>query len=274
MAADDTMTDAATFGRYWADVYEEYVDARALDPTPAVKFLSALAGKGPALELGIGSGRVALPLIAAGVDVHGIEASEEMVALLRGKPGGDRVPVTIADYARFTIPQQFTLVYGPYNAILLLTTFAAQRSCFQHVAQHLSADGRFVIEAERPELSGFVSNSRIMVAKVGVDSVELRVSRHRPSEQLITSQHIWISNNGVQLRPGAIRYASPTELDLMAVEAGLELEHRYGSWNREPYTDRSGAHVSVYIKRRGSRTLPAERNEGKSERFGRAKRRR
>jgi len=249
VAADDAITDPTMFGRRWADVYEAYVGARALDPTTAVKFLSALAGSGPALELGIGSGRVALPLIASGVQVHGIEASEEMAALLRAKPGGDRVPVTIGDYARFSIPQQFTLIYGPYNAILLLTTAADQRSCFHHVAKHLSENGRLVVEAERPDLSGFVGNGRIMVAGLGPHHVELRVSRHRPSEQLITSQHIWITNDGVQLRPGATRYASPSELDLMAVEAGLELEHRFGGWNREPYTDRSGAHISVYLKR-------------------------
>jgi SAM-dependent methyltransferase len=238
-----------TYGRYWADVYEQYVGGRGLAPAAAVSFLASLAGTGPALELGIGSGRVALPLIAAGVDVHGIDASEEMVALLRAKPGGDRIPVAVADYARFELGQRFSLVYGPYNAVLLLTSAADQRSCFQHVSRHLTENGRFVIEAERPELTGFVLNGRILVARVGQDHVELRVSQHRPAEQVITSQHVWISNSGIQLRPGAIRYASPTELDLMAIEAGLELEHRFGGWNREPYTDRSGAHVSVYKRR-------------------------
>ena len=242
--SDRILTDATTYGRHWADIYESFVGA--LDPTAAVNFLSAVAGAGPVLELGIGSGRVGLPLRATGVDVHGIDASEDMVALLRAKPDGHRVPVTIGDYANLELPQQYTLIYGVYNAVLLLTTRAGQVSCFQHVARHLRDDGRFVIEAEIPDFTGFVANGRFRVAGMSDDHVELRVTSHRPSEQLLISQHIWISSHGIQLRPGALRYATPSELDLMATNAGLELESRFGGWQRQPFNDRSGAHVSVY----------------------------
>lgn len=246
--SDRIVTDASTYGRYWADIYDGFVGA--LDPTAAVDFLSAFAGTGPVLELGIGSGRVALPLQATGVEVHGIDASAEMVALLRAKPDGSRVPVTIADYANFELPHHYTLIYGVYNAILLLTSGPGQQSCFQHVARHLRAGGRFVIEAELPDFTGFVANGRLRIAGMSDDHVELRVTRHRPSEQLFISQHIWISSNGIQLRPGAVRYATTSELDLMATGAGLELEHRFAGWQRQPYGDRSGMHVSVYRKPR------------------------
>ena len=245
---DRILTDAATYGRYWADIYDGFVGA--LNPTAAVNFLSAFIGTGPVLELGIGSGRVALPLQAMGVEVHGIDASDEMVALLRAKPDGSRVPVTIGDYANFELPHQYTLIYGVYNAVLLLPSGSGQLSCFQHVAQHLRADGRFVIEAEIPDFTGFVANGRIRIAGMSDDHVELRVTKHRPSEQLLISQHIWITNHGIKLRPGALRYATPSELDLMATCAGLELESRFAGWQRERYSDRSGAHVSVYRKSR------------------------
>jgi SAM-dependent methyltransferase len=248
--SDGILTDAATYGRYWADIYEAFIGAHGLDPTAAVNFLSTLAGAGPVLELGIGSGRVALPLQAAGIDVHGIDASDDMVALLRAKPDGSRVPVTIGDYANFESPHQYTLIYGVYNAILLVTTRAGQLSCFEHVAQHLRADGRFVIEAEIPDFTGFLANGRMRIAGMSDDHVELRVTTHRPSEQLFISQHIWITNQGIQLRPGALRYAAPSELDLMATNAGLELESRFAGWQRQPYGDRSGSHVSVYRKSR------------------------
>jgi len=173
-----------------------------------------------------------------------------MILLLRAKPGGNEVPVTIADYAYFEMLDRYTLIYGVYNAILLPTTYTAQLSCFHQVAKHLIVEGRFVIEAETPDLTGFVNNCRVQVLEVDEGHVELRVTRHRPSEQLIIGQTIWLTNEGVRLRPSLVRYASPSELDLMAADAGLRLETRFGGWNHEPFTDRSGLHVSVYVKPR------------------------
>ena len=180
--------------------------------------------------------------------MHGIDASEEMVALLRAKPHGHRVPVAIADYANFELPDRYTLIYGVYNAILLLTTREAQLSCFRHVAKHLAPEGRFVIEAEIPDVSGFVANGRVHVAGLSQDHVELRITRHLPAEQLLVAQHVWISDQGIRLRPGALRYTGPSELDLMAASAGLEFEGRFAGWQQQPYGNRSGAHVSVYRK--------------------------
>jgi SAM-dependent methyltransferase len=245
---DRFFDDATLYGRHWADVFDTYAGTRGLDPAPAVAFLAALAGDGPVLELGIGSGRVALPLRAAGVDVHGIDASEEMVALLRAKPDGDGIPVTIGDYTCFELTERFTLVYGVYNAVLLPTTRDAQHACFEHVAKHLLPGGRFVIEAEVPDLTGFPRGGMIHVAGMTEDSVELRVTRHLPADQVLVAQHIWISKDGIRLRPGAVRYAAPPELDLMASAAGLTLEDRYTSWNRQPFGNGSGTHVSVYRK--------------------------
>ncbi len=194
----------------------------------AVAFLVELAHAGPALELAIGTGRLALPLAERGVEVHGIDASEAMVARLRSKSGGERIPVTIGDFADVPIEGRYALVYVVFNTLFALQTQEAQIRCFRNVAACLADGGVFVVEAFVPDLSRFDRG------------------RHHPVEQRVESQHVLLSEQGIRFYPVQIRYAYPSELDLMARLAGLQLRARFGGWRREPFTAASAMHVSVY----------------------------
>lgn len=218
----------------------------ALDTDAAVAFLAELAGPGPVLELAIGTGRIALPLGERGIDVRGIDASEAMVARLRSKPGGDRVPITIGDFADVPIEGRFTLVYVVFNTLFALQTQEEQIRCFRNVAAHLLDGGVFVVEAFVPDLTRFDRDQRIETERVGLDQVWLGVARHHPVEQRVESQHVVLSEQGMRFYPVQLRYAYPSELDLMARLAGLQLQARFGGWRRESFTAASGMHVSVY----------------------------
>jgi SAM-dependent methyltransferase len=222
------------------------VAALALDTDAAVAFLVELARAGPALELAIGTGRIALPLAERGIDVHGIDASEAMVARLRSKQGGERIPVTIGDFADVPIEGRYTLVYVVFNTLFALQTQEAQIRCFRNVAACLADDGVFVVEAFVPDLSRFDRDQRIETERVGLDQVWLGAARHHPVEQRVESQHVLLSEQGIRFYPVQIRYAYPSELDLMARLAGLQLRARFGGWRREPFTAASAMHVSVY----------------------------
>ena len=242
--------DEATYGDRIADVYDEWY--RALDPAPAAETLAALGGGGAALELAIGTGRIALPLAAHGIEVHGIDASEAMVARLREKPGGERIPVTIGDFAEVAVDGRYALVYVAFNTFFALLSQEKQVRCFANVAEHLTDDGVFVIEAFVPDLARFDRGQRVNANRVEADLVILDVSIHDPVEQRVASQHVVLGGGGVRLQPVAIRYAFPSELDLMARLAGLELRERWSGWSREPFTPASGSHVSVYASRRSA----------------------
>jgi SAM-dependent methyltransferase len=217
-----------------------------LDTEAAVAFLAELAASGPVLELAIGTGRIALPLAQRGIDVRGIDASEEMVARLRSKPGGDRIPVSIGDFADVAVEGEFTLVYVVFNTLFALQTQDAQVSCFENVAAHLADGGVFVVEAFVPDLSRFDRDQRIETLRVGLEEVWMDVARHYPAEQRVESQHVRIGADGTRLLPVQIRYAYPSELDLMARLAGLALRDRFNDWKRAPFTGSSGTCVSVY----------------------------
>ncbi len=236
--------DAATYGDRIAEVYDER--HALLDPTEAVAALADLAAGGRVLELAIGTGRVALPLAARGVEVHGVDASEEMVARLRAKPGGERIPVTIGDLAEVPVEGSFGLVFVVFNTFFALTTQEAQCALFAKVAEHLAAGGRFVIEAFVPDLGRFDRNQRLAVLGVELDRVLLDASEHDPVTQTVQTQHVVLEAGGTRMFPVHLRYAWPSELDLMARLAGLRLEDRWGGWRREPFTAASTQHVSVY----------------------------
>ncbi|HXF57981.1 MAG TPA: class I SAM-dependent methyltransferase [Actinomycetota bacterium] len=241
----------ATYGDRIADVFDRaFVPDDARD---AARFLAAVAGPGPALELGIGTGRVALPLQRLGVEVHGIEASERMLERLRAKRGGREVPVTVGDFTTARAPGHFSLVYVVFNTIFAPLTQEDQLRCFANVAGHLRPGGLFVVEAFVPDLARFDRGQRTEAFEVGVDRVRLDVVTHDPVEQLITGSHVVITEEGVKLYPFRMRYAWPSELDLMARLAGLRLRKRYGGWRREPFTWASDRHVSVYERPRRSR---------------------
>lgn len=229
------------------DVAERYDDIPRGDETAAVAFLEQLARGGPALELAIGTGRIALPLAARGVRVQGVDISPAMVARLRRKPGGDRIPVTMGDFADVPVPGSFRLVYVVFNTLFNLLTQDEQVRCFENVAAHLTDDGSFVVEAFVPAyLTRLRDDQYVDAEAISVDEVRLDVGRHDPVTQRLYESHVSLTAEGVRLNPIVTRYAWPSELDLMARIAGLRLRDRWAGWHREPFNAASSAHVSVY----------------------------
>ena len=241
MAAFD---DPAFYGDRWAAVYDDHHSH--MDSGPAVEFLAGLAGDGRVLELAIGTGRVALPLAARGIAVEGVDASAAMVDRLRAKPGGHSIPVTVGDMAPVPVSGRFRLVYLVFNTLFGLLSRARQAGCFASVARVLDPGGMFVIECFVPDLTRFDHDQRVQARSVTEDSAIIEVSVHDKVQQRVTTQVITVDGQGMHLRPVAIRYSWPSELDLMAASAGLRLTERYADWGRRPFTSASHGHVSVY----------------------------
>jgi SAM-dependent methyltransferase len=237
----------ATYGDHIADIYDERHANR--DTDAEVARLADLAGAGPVLELGIGTGRVAVPLAGRGVEVHGIDASEAMVAKLRARSGGEPIPVAIGDMRSVGAPADgYSLVFVVFNTFFALLDQDAQVECFANVARRLAPGGRFLIEAFVPDLEHFDGDQRTKVVRIAPDLVDIDVVKHDPVAQRVDAQHVLIRESGTRLLPVSLRYAFPSELDLMARLAGLELELREGGWREEPFTAQSIAHVSVWRK--------------------------
>jgi SAM-dependent methyltransferase len=236
------------FGERIAARYDETAASMA-DPAvvgPAVERLAALADGGPALELGIGTGRIALPLAARGVPVHGIDLSRAMVARLRAKPGGDAIGVTIGDFATARVDRAFSLAYLVFNTIMNLTTQAAQVSCFRNVAAHLQPGGRFVIEVMMPDLRRLPPGQEVV--PFHVSETRWAFDRYDVATQSMSSNYVEVVNGRGGYRSIPFRYVWPAELDLMAQLAGLQLSDRWANWDREPFTSESAQHVSVWEK--------------------------
>lgn len=232
-----------TYGAEWAADYDQIFP----DVAPGmIDRLVELAKGGRVLELAIGTGRVALPLKERGVDIAGIDISPEMVTQLRQKPGGSDILIVMGDFADVEIEGRFALIYLVANTLFVLLDQNDQIRCFQNVASHLDPGGRFVIEAFYPDLGRFDRSQRVQANKVERGKVVLDVSKHDAVNQLVTSQWIEVSGEGVRLRPVVVRYSWPSELDLMGQLAGLELEARWGGWEGELFTAQSPRHVSVY----------------------------
>ncbi len=233
-----------TYGDRIAAVYDQFCPASGAEE--AASFLADLASGGPALELAIGTGRVALPLAARGVRVEGIDISEAMVGQLRAKPGGENIPVAIGDFADVGVDGTYSLIYVVFNTFFALVTQERQIECFANVAAHLAPGGSFVVEAFVPDLTRFRNNSAVSAIGVDVEMVRLDATHHDPISQRVDSAHIHITQAGIQLYPVSLRYAYPPELDLMGRLAGLRLEQRWDGWQRQPYTTTSPMTVSVY----------------------------
>lgn len=217
------------------------------DERAAVAFLEKLARPGPALELAIGTGRLALPLAAQGIRVDGIDISPAMVERLRAKPGGDKLSVTIGNFADVAVADRYSLIFVAWNTLFNLLTQEEQVRCFENVADHLTDGGSFVIEAYVPTfLYQLPDDQRVEVESIEVDEVRIGVLRHNTANQTIEQSHVSLSGSGIRLAPVAQRYAWPSELDLMARIAGLQLKERWSGWSREPFDSSSDAHVSVY----------------------------
>jgi SAM-dependent methyltransferase len=231
---------AARYDESSADMF----DPRALDPV--VDLLVELAGGGRALEFGIGTGRIALPLAARGVPVHGIELSKAMAARLREKPGGDAIGVTIGDFATTSVEGSFSLAYLVFNTIMNLTTQAAQVMCFRNAAAHLEPGGCFVIEVGVPGLQRLPPGETFQVFAGSNDY--WGIDEYDVVTQGLVSHHLEIVDGMLERFSVPFRYVWPAELDLMAELAGMRLRDRWSGWRREPFASDSRQHVSVWEK--------------------------
>jgi SAM-dependent methyltransferase len=247
MPADDRNGEGF-FGERAAAVYDDSA-ADMFEPAvvaPVVDMLADFAGDGPALEFGIGTGRIALPLAGRGVRVHGIDSSEAMVARLRAKPGAEQIDVTIGDFSTTRVDGEFPLVYLVFNTIFNLVTQDEQVACFQNAAAHLRSGGRFVIETGVPGLQQLPLGQTIVPFRADPGGISFDV--YDVVTQRFSSQHYVLVDGRIETFPVELRYAWPAELDLMARLAGLSLQDRWAGWQREPFTSLSRAHVSVYEK--------------------------
>ncbi|MEU9516703.1 class I SAM-dependent methyltransferase [Micromonospora sp. NPDC048169] len=238
--------DPGLFGRLWAATYDGPGNP---DPAPAVDFLAPLAEGGPVLELAVGTGRVALPLAARGLAVEGVEASPEMVAHLRAKPGGADMPVTIGDMADVPVPGPYRLVFLVFNTLFNLVSEERQAACFRNVARVLAPGGAFVIETFVPDPADFDRDEQVQVREVTEDSATIRMHRYDRAAQTFVRQTVTFDAAGVHLKPFAMRYAWPEQIDELAEQAGLRLTERYADWDGSPFDADSRAHISVYRRR-------------------------
>ena len=238
------------FGERVAEGYDES-SADMFEPAvvaPVVDFLAELAGDGAALELGIGTGRIAVPLSQRGVRVHGIDLSAAMVARLRAKPGAEDIGVTIGDFATTRVEGTFSVAYLVFNTIMNLTTQAEQVACFQNVAAQLEPGGCFVIEVEVPRLQRLPPGETFV--PFTVSATRLGFDEYEIATQGLISHHYRVVDDELEVRSIPFRYVWPAELDLMARLAGMTLRGRWSGWKREPFTSDSTAHVSVWEKAR------------------------
>jgi hypothetical protein len=196
----------------------------------------------------VGTGRIAVPLAERGARVHGIDASQSMLDRLKAKSGADQISVTLGDFAELAVDGEFELIYVVFNTFFALLDQEQQVRCFLSVAAHLADRGVFVIEAFVPDPTLYDRGQRVSAVRVEADRVQLDASRIDPVTQRVTSQHILIGAEGIMLLPVQLRFAWPSELDLMARVAGLSLRERYGGWQGEPFSATSPTHVSVYAR--------------------------
>ncbi|MGH6718755.1 MAG: class I SAM-dependent DNA methyltransferase [Alphaproteobacteria bacterium] len=235
----------STFGELNAENYDIYypTDAGTLE---SVDVLADLAAGGKVLELAIGTGRVALPLAARGLSLSGIDASRDMIAKLKEKPGGESIAVAVGDIADVAVDGEYDLIFLVFNTLFNLTSQDDQVRCFANVARHLTRRGVFVLEAFVPDVAHFVDRDRVRTVEVTFGRAVLEASVHDPVTQTINYQYIMATRDGMRLIPLPLRYAWPSEIDLMARLAGLELRQRWGGWDRSAFVATSAKHVSVY----------------------------
>lgn len=239
----DGFDPATSFG---PDVARGYDDEPRGDEAECVDFLARLVGGGQALELAVGTGRIALPLSERGVRVDGIELSPDMVGRLREKPGGADLAVTLGDMARANGPgSSYRLVYLVFNTVYNILTQDDQVRCFENAARHLGDDGRFVVEVGVPS-AWLRGRQYVDVERLTTGTVVLDVNRYDPVTQILDEQHVTLTDEGVRMGPISARLIWPSEMDLMARIAGLTLLERHGGWQGEPFTAASERHVSVY----------------------------
>ncbi len=225
------------------------VHFRRGDEEAAVRFLKQLANEGPALELAIGTGRIALPLAATGIAVDGIDISPHMIEQLRKRPGGEDISVMMGSFVDTVMSRKYSLVYLVFNSLFNVLSQEEQIRCFENAAAHLSDDGVFVVEAYTPAfLYRLQDNQYVQAEAIEVNAVRLDVLRHDAVGQSIAENHVTFAADGIRFNPVVQRYAWPAELDLMARIAGLHLRERWGSWSGEPFNSASDNCISVYAR--------------------------
>jgi SAM-dependent methyltransferase len=240
--------DDASYGEGFADVYDDWYTGRT-DVDATVATLSALANGGPVLELGVGTGRLAIPLAANGLEVYGVDSSAAMLQRLAAKPGGAEVKVILGDMADDLPAGPFTLAFVAYTTFWGLLTEARQRDCFANVARRLTAAGTFIVEAPVPDPALHDPPTQVGVRSMAVDRVVLSVTISRIAEQRAEGHFIDITEaDGVRLRPWSVRWVTVEQLDEMAAAAGLNLVDRWAAFDRSPFGQHSTHHVSVYRK--------------------------
>jgi SAM-dependent methyltransferase len=233
----------STYGERIAEVYDQWYSE--FDQS-SISTLVELSQGGRVLELGIGTGRIALPLHHAGIEVHGIDASQTMLAKLKAKPGGEKIKVTLANFADVNVEGHYDLIFVVFNTFFALLTQEEQIHCFKNAASRLSPNGVFLIEVFVPDMARYVDNQTVRVSASDDNSVRLEAIQVDMIKQQINSKQIYLSEEGIRMYPVKIRYAWPSELDLMARLAGLSLQHRWGTWRKDTLTNESGKHISVY----------------------------
>jgi SAM-dependent methyltransferase len=245
-AANWADFDPAAYGKFAAENYDRLHDD--LDSAPAARLLTELAGGGRIVEFGIGTGRLALPLAANGLEIHGIEGSAAMADRLRDKPGGQGIPVQIGDFSTASAGEGFALAFLVINTIYALPSQQAQVQCFRNAAQHLHEGGLFLVEAWVPDIGAFRNGTATRPVRVSDGHIELEIATIDPAQQTMQTNKLHVTETGTQLIPANHRYAWPAEMDLMAQIAGMTLAHRWEDWTKTPFTRHSMSHISVWQK--------------------------
>ncbi|WP_088289162.1 bifunctional 2-polyprenyl-6-hydroxyphenol methylase/3-demethylubiquinol 3-O-methyltransferase UbiG [Kineosporia sp. A_224] len=237
--------DAGEYGRLWAHDYDRLFENRE-DVSAVVAMLSGLLPGRRLLELGVGTGRLAVPLAAAGFTVTGVDASPEMVDRLRGRPGADAVEVVLADFTDLALGRRFDVVLVAFSTLFLLPDQAAQLACLRGARRHLTDDGLLVVEAFVPDPTRWSGGRHVSVGALDDTSAVLKLGTHDPVAQVIRTQDVVLDASGVSLRPNRLRYVWPSELDALAIAAGLRKVARTADWAGRPFDAASTSHVSVY----------------------------
>ncbi len=232
-----------TYGEKIADTYDEYYSSFE---SSAIDLIFEFSKGRHVLELGIGTGRIAIPLKKKGVDISGIDASPSMIKHLRTKPEGSNIPVVLGDFSDINIDDSFDLIYVVFNTFFALTTQELQLKCFRNVSKHLKNKGKFLIEAFVPDLGRFDRDQTVRTTSIKINEVIIDVSQHDIMNQQVISQHIVLTEKGTSLYPVIIRYAWPSELDLMAQISGMKKVNRWEDWKKSPFTSHSSKHISIY----------------------------
>lgn len=236
---------ATIYGDKMADTYDE------LYPPPSstqIDFLQSESKEGPVLELGIGTGRVAIPLSQKGLEVHGIEISPRMIEKLKAKPGADKISVTLGSFVDIKTPPKFSLIFATFNTFFGFVTREDQLKAFKSISNALIPGGKFIMEAIIPNVASFNNGQSLSVKSVSQDEVVLRASKLDSTTQTLIEQKIKITEAGIKLIPTELRYAFPSELDLMAESADLSLSDRFGWWDKREFKKGASSYISVYLK--------------------------